>query len=80
MMSAERNKKFQKEQRKVRNVKKKDGIIMSAQGLKADLPDGYTNLLTSLKARIQQERIKAVISANSAMVMLSLLGYRSINT
>ena len=70
MMSAERNKKFQKEQRKVRNVKKKDGIIMSAQGLKADLPDGYTNLLTSLKARIQQERIKAVISANFAMVML----------
>ncbi|MBW2663861.1 MAG: hypothetical protein JRD93_18250 [Deltaproteobacteria bacterium] len=37
---------------------------------KTELPDGYANLLTSLKARIQQERIKTVLSANCAMVML----------
>jgi len=47
-----------------------DGIIMPVPVAKTDLPDGYANLLTSLKARIQQERIKTVISANSAMVML----------
>ena len=37
---------------------------------KTDLPDGYANLLTSLKKRIQQERIKTVLSANCAVVML----------
>lgn len=34
------------------------------------LPHGYSDFLTSLKSRIQQERIKTVLSANSAMVML----------
>ncbi|MBW1744850.1 MAG: DUF1016 family protein [Deltaproteobacteria bacterium] len=36
----------------------------------SDLPDGYANLLASLKKRIQQERIKAVLSANKALVMM----------
>ena len=35
-----------------------------------ELPDGYSDFLTSLKSRIQKERIKTVLSANSAMVML----------
>jgi len=69
-MNDERDKKHEAEQRKVRNVKQKDGVIMPAPVSKANLPDGYANLLASLKKRIQQERIKAVISANSAMVML----------
>ena len=38
--------------------------------LQADLPNGYANLLTSLKKRIQRKRIKTVLSANSATVML----------
>jgi len=37
---------------------------------RTDLPDGYSNLLASLEKRIQQERIKTVLSANCAMVML----------
>lgn len=69
-MNDERDKKHEAEQRKVRNVKQKDGVIMPAPVSKADLPDGYPNLLSSLKKRIQQERIKTALSANCAMVML----------
>ena len=69
-MNDERDKKHEAKQRKVRNVKQKDGVIMPAPVPKADLPDGYANLLYSLKKRIQQERIKTVLSANCAMVML----------
>jgi predicted nuclease of restriction endonuclease-like (RecB) superfamily len=69
-MNGERDKKRETEQRRVRNVKQKDGIVMPVPASQPDLPDGYENLLASLKKRIQQERIKTVISANSAMVML----------
>jgi len=70
IMNNERDKKHEAELRKVRNVKQKDGVIMPAPVSRADLPDGYANLLSSLKKRIQQERIKTVLSANCAMVML----------
>ena len=69
-MNGERDKKHETEQRRVRNVKQKDGIVMPVPVSKTDLPHGYANLLTSLKKRIQQERIKTVLSANCAMVML----------
>ncbi len=68
--------KHEKELRKVRNVKQKDGVTMPVPVSKADLPDGYANLLVSLKQCIQQVRIKTVLSANCAMVML----YRDIRT
>jgi len=69
-MNGERDKKHETEQRRVRNVKQKDGIVMPVPVSQTDLPDGYANLLTSLKKRIQQERIKTVLSANCAMMML----------
>ena len=69
-MNRERDKKHKIEQRRVRNVKQKDGIVMPVPVSQTDLPDSYANLLASLKKRIQQERIKTVMSANSAMVML----------
>ncbi len=62
--------KYKTEQRKVRNVKQKDGVIMPVAVSIAELPDGYPDFLITLKSRIQQERIKTVLSANSAMVML----------
>jgi len=34
------------------------------------MPEGYSALLTGIKERIGHERIKAVISANAAMVLL----------
>jgi hypothetical protein len=69
-MNRERNKKHQTGQRRGRNVKQKDGIVMPVPVSRTDLPDGYSNLLASLEKRIQQERIKTVLSANCAMVML----------
>ena len=69
-MNGERDKKHETEQRRVRNVKQKDGIVMPVPVSQTDLPDGYSNLLASLEKRIQQERIKTVLSANCAMVML----------
>ena len=69
-MNGERDKKHETEQRRVRNVKQKDGIVMLVPVSQTDLPHGYANLLASLKKRIQQERIKTVLSANCAMVML----------
>jgi len=35
-----------------------------------DLPSDYTEVLGTIKARIQQERLSAVMAANSAMVLL----------
>ena len=69
-MNDERDKKHETKQRRARNVKQKDGVIMPVPVSQSGLPNGYANLLTSLKKRIQQERIKTVLSANCAMVML----------
>jgi hypothetical protein len=35
-----------------------------------DLPSDYAEVLGKIKARIQQERLRAVMAANSAMVLL----------
>ncbi len=69
-MNSKKDKKHETEQRRVRNVKQKNGIVMPIPVSRSDLPDGYSNLLASLEKRIQQERIKTVLSANCAMVML----------
>ena len=44
-MNRERDKKHKTEQRRVRNVKQKEGIIMPVPVSQSDLPDGYANLL-----------------------------------
>jgi hypothetical protein len=43
-MNREKNKKLQTGQRKVRNVKQKDGIVMPVPVSKTDLPDGYATM------------------------------------
>jgi len=50
--------------------KTKPGVIMPASDTLAAMPEGYLALLIGLKERIGHERIKAVISANAAMVLL----------
>ncbi len=37
---------------------------------KTELPDGYVDALSEIKARIQKARLKTVMAANSAMVLL----------
>jgi hypothetical protein len=39
-MNGERDKKHETEQRRVRNVKQKDGIVMPVLVSQSDLPDG----------------------------------------
>jgi predicted nuclease of restriction endonuclease-like (RecB) superfamily len=48
----------------------KPGVIMPAPVTLADMPEGYSALLGGLKDRISHERIKVVLSANAAMVLL----------
>lgn len=44
-MNREKNKKHQTGQRRVRNVKQKDRVVMPVPVAKTDLPDAYSNLL-----------------------------------
>jgi len=48
----------------------KPGVIMPVPAALPDMPQGYAVFFSDLKARITRERIKAVLSANSAMVLL----------
>lgn len=50
--------------------KKKSGAMIPVPPLKGELPSSYGSFFAHLKERIQQERLKAVITANSAMIKL----------
>jgi predicted nuclease of restriction endonuclease-like (RecB) superfamily len=49
---------------------KKPGAMIPVSGSHAEMPKGYAGFLATLKERITGERIKAVLSANAAMVLL----------
>ena len=51
-------------------AKKKEDISLPVADITQKLPDGYALFLQDIKTRIRNERIKTLISANSAMVML----------
>lgn len=51
-------------------AKKKDGIALPIADVSQSLPDDYSLFLTELKTCIRNERIKSVLSANAALVML----------
>lgn len=46
------------------------GVSFPAAPSHADLPHGYAKTLGEIKRRIQQERLRVVLAANSAMVLL----------
>jgi predicted nuclease of restriction endonuclease-like (RecB) superfamily len=50
--------------------KAKPDVIMPVPDTLAGMPEGYSALLVGIKERIAHERIKAVLSANAAMVLL----------
>ena len=64
------NIKRDQEMRKTQNINKRKGVIFPVASSKSEMPDSYADFLKNLKERIQQERIKAVLSANSAMLIL----------
>jgi hypothetical protein len=47
-------------------MKRKDPIVVSD----ANLPEGYAELITSLKERIRSARVKAALSVNRELVLL----------
>jgi hypothetical protein len=65
------------DQRKQRNPKYREEVIMPVPVPENQMPDSYSVFLIGLKNRIRQERLKAVLSANAALVMIkkSLSGY-----
>ncbi len=48
----------------------KPGVIIPAPAALIDMPKGYESFLKNLKERIISERLKSVLSANTAMIML----------
>ncbi len=58
------------EQREVPRQRSAGAKNRSEPALDLTLPKGYAGLLVDLKRRIAQERTRAVLSANAAMVML----------
>lgn len=48
----------------------KEEAIIPAAGFKRDLPPGYAVALTEIKQRVRQARLRTVLSANSAMILL----------
>jgi hypothetical protein len=55
--------------RKTRGTSKPE-VIMPAPASLLEMPQGYTDFFSELKERITRERIKAMLSANSAMVLM----------
>lgn len=58
------------EQRKRRDNSKHDGVIMPIPASTIELPDDYASFLTAIKKQIKAERLQAVLSANSALVLM----------
>lgn len=50
--------------------RQKERIIIPIAPLVTDVPEGYAATFGSIKSRIQQERLKVVLTANSAMILL----------
>lgn len=50
--------------------KQKSGVIVPAPETLAHLPEGYVDLLTGVQAIVARERVKALMSANAAMVLM----------
>jgi predicted nuclease of restriction endonuclease-like (RecB) superfamily len=50
--------------------KKREGAIFTAVPTHFGLPADYATILSEIKKRIQTERLRIVINANSAMIML----------
>ena len=61
----------EKDNRKQRALQKKiDGVFMPVSPVSNETPEGYINLLEDIKQQVRNDRMKAVLSANSAMVLM----------
>jgi len=58
------------EQRKRQDNGKHKGVIMPIPVSKIELPEDYSTFLTNIKERVQTERFKAILSANTAQILM----------
>jgi predicted nuclease of restriction endonuclease-like (RecB) superfamily len=68
-MARKRSAEGRTEDRKALGRRRK-GAMFPVAPPRAELPDGYAETLHDLKQRIQQERLRTILAANSAMVLL----------
>ncbi|MDF1581758.1 MAG: PDDEXK nuclease domain-containing protein [Methyloprofundus sp.] len=57
-------------ERKRRDNGKHKGVIMPVPATAVELPESYAGFFVEIKEQIRKERLKAVISANSALVLM----------
>ena len=57
-------------ERNYKSQKSRKDVIMPAPSLMSQMPESYTLFFNNLKERIRQERLKVVLSANSALIIL----------
>ncbi|OGV31173.1 MAG: hypothetical protein A2020_01690 [Lentisphaerae bacterium GWF2_45_14] len=57
-------------ERKRRDNGKHKGVIMPTPATSVELPENYAGFLSEIKEQIRKERLKAVLSANSALVLM----------
>jgi len=50
--------------------KEKDGVVFPLAENLSTMPEGYQSFITGLKEQIKRERLKAILSANSAMILM----------
>jgi predicted nuclease of restriction endonuclease-like (RecB) superfamily len=50
--------------------RKKDKVVFPSPPMKTKMPSSYASLLSNLKNRIREERLRVVLSSNKALVML----------
>lgn len=65
-----KNKRPENSSRKRCDNGKNDGVIMPAPARSIELPEDYGSFLAEIKEQIRTERLKAVISANSVLVLM----------
>lgn len=58
------------ETRRSRGLARGGGVSLPVPPPRAEMPRGYAETLGDLKQRIQQERLRVVMTASSAMVLL----------
>ena len=68
-MARKRSAEGKNENRNALGRRRKDAMFPVAP-TRAGLPSGYAGILRDLKQRIQQERLRTIMAANSAMVLL----------
>lgn len=57
-------------ERKRRDNGKHDGVIMPVPATAVELPNDYGHFLQQIKQRVKTERLKAVLSANTAQILM----------